>query len=317
MGPLLLTTVGFVALITASLILRSFGSRYRIGRLLAAAPRVSIAEARALAESGAARYVRIDGRVDSEEDWEDADHRPLVLRRTAYDWRPAAGGRWRHFRADLEVVPFVVREELDEIAVDGSQIGDGLVTVARQRVGHAADVEAMTAAGIDPGAEARMEVGYVSTVDHAAVLGVPQRGTDGQPVIAPGLGRPLIVSILEDGEAMRVLTGGATGRSRVAVIALGVAGVCFALAVAWWLLDAVVGGGAAAALAASPEPTLRPGSDTRTSGGGPGLVGDPLFAILVVFAVAVLSIAGSLAWIRLTGGRADPPVRREPPKPAR
>jgi hypothetical protein len=322
-APLLLTAVGFVALITASLILRSFGPRYRIGRLLAAAPRVSVAEARALAESGTARYVRIDGRIDSEEDWEDADHRPLVLRRTAYDWRPAAGGGWRNaagggwrsFKADLEVVPFVVREELDEIAVDGSQIGDGLVTVARQRVGHAADLELMTAAGIDPAAEARMEVGYVSTVDHAAVLGVPQRGREGQLVIAPGLGRPLIVSILEDGEAMRVLTGGATGRSRVAVVALGVAGVCFALAVAWWLLDAVLGDGAAAALAASPSPTLRPGSDTRTSGGGPGLVGDPLFAILVVAAVAVLSIAGSLTWIRLTGGRGQP--RREPPKPTR
>jgi hypothetical protein len=117
------------------------------------------------------------------------------------------------------------------------------------------------------------------------------------------MGRPLIVSILEDDEAMRVLTGGATGRSRLAIAALVTAGVCFVIAVAWWLLDAVVGGGAAAALAATPEPTLRPGSDTRTSGGGPGLVGDPLFAVLIVAAVAILSVAGSLAWIRMTGGR--------------
>lgn len=151
-----------------------------------------------------------------------------------------------------------------------------------------------------------MEVGYVSTVDHAAVLGVPQQGPDGQLVIGPGLGRPLIVSILEDAEAMRVLAGGATGRSRVAIAALVAAGICFAVAVAWWLLEAVIGGGASAALAASPDPTIRPGTDTRTSGGGPGLVGDPLFALLVVVAIAVLSVAASLAWIRVTGGPTKP-----------
>lgn len=299
-GPLLLSTVGFAALIVATTILRSFGPRYRIGRLLAVAPHVSIAEARTLAEQGVQRYVRIDGRIDSEDDWEDDDHRPLVLRRTTYAWRPAAGGRWRTFDAKLEVVPFVVREGLEEIAVDSSAIAEGLVTVPRQRVGTAADLEAMTAVGIDPAAEARMETGYVSTVDHAAVLGVPQRGKDGQVVIAPGLGRPLIISILEDAEAMRVLTGGATQRSRIAVAALIAAGICFAVAVAWWLIDSVIGGGTAAALAASPDPTVRPGGDTRTSGGGPGLVGDPLFAVLVVAAVAIASVVGSLAWIRLT-----------------
>jgi hypothetical protein len=302
-APLLLTVVGFAALLTASAILRSFGPRYRIGRLLAVAPKVSVAEARALAEAGTKRYVRVDGRIDSDQDWEDADHRPLVLRRTGYEWRPAGGGRWRRFDAELEVVPFVVREGLDEIAVDASSIGDGLVTVPRQRVGHAGDLEAMTAAGINPAAEARMDVGYVSTVDHAAVLGVPQRAADGQLVIAAGMGRPLIVSILEDAEAMRVLTGGATGRSRIAVGALVVAGICFVAALAWWLIDAVIGGGTAAALAASPDPSLRPGSDTRSSGSGPGLVGDPLFAVLAVFAVGVLSVAGTLAWIRITRPR--------------
>jgi hypothetical protein len=300
-GPLLLSTVGFGALIVATTILRSFGPRYRIGRLLAVAPTVSIAEASAIADAGTQRYIRIGGRIDSDDDWEDADHRPLVLRRTAYAWRPAGGGRWRSFDAQLEVVPFVVREGLDEIAVDAAGIADGLVTVPRQHLGHAADIEAMTAAGIDPAADARVEVSYVSTVDHATVLGVPHRTADGQLVIGPGMGRPLIVSILEDEEAMRVLTGGATGRSRLAVAALVAAGICFTVAVAWWVLDALVGGGTAAALAASPIPTV--GSDTRSSGGGPGLVGDPLFALVVVLGIGALSVVASLAWIRLTGGR--------------
>lgn len=306
MAPLVLTAAGFIALLAAAAILRSFGPRYRIGRLLAVAPRVTIAEARALAEAGSRRYVRIDGRIDSEDDWEDADHRPLVLRRTAYEWRPAKGGRWRPFDTQLEVVPFVVREGLDELDVDASSIAEGLVSVPRQHLGWARDLDAMTTAGIDPEAEARIEIGYVSTVDHAAVLGVPQRAADGRLVMAPGLGRPLIVSILEDPEAMRVLTGGATRRARIAVAALVAAGVCFAVAVGLWLADALIGGGTAVALAASPEPSLRPGSDTRSSGSGPGLVGDPLFAMLIVIAIGVLSVAASLAWIRLTAGRREP-----------
>jgi hypothetical protein len=151
----------------------------------------------------------------------------------------------------------------------------------------------------------------VSTVDHAAVLGVPQRTADGRLVIGPGLGRPLIISILEDAEAMRVLTGGAIRRARVAVAALVAAGACFAVAVGLWLADALIGGGTAVALAASPEPSLIPGSDTRSSGGGPGLVGDPLLAVFLVGAIGVLSVAGSLAWIRLTAPRreAAPPRR--------
>jgi hypothetical protein len=155
-----------------------------------------------------------------------------------------------------------------------------------------------------------MEIGYVSTVDHAAVLGVPQRTADGRFVIGPGLGRPLIISILEDDAAMRVLTGGATRRSRFAIAALVTAGVCFAVAVGLWLADALIGGGTAVALAASPEPSVRPGSDTRSSGAGPGLVGDPLFAVLLVVAIAALSVVASLGWIRLTSGRREPAAPR-------
>ena len=78
-------TAGVVALGIAAAILRGFGRGYRIGRLLAVAPRLSVAEAVQLAESGRAGYVRIEGRIDSEAEWEDADHRPLVLRRTTFD----------------------------------------------------------------------------------------------------------------------------------------------------------------------------------------------------------------------------------------
>lgn len=301
--PLLLAAAGVVVLGIAAVILRTFGPGYRVGRLLAVVARVPVAEARRLAEAGEARYVRVDGRIDSDAEFEDADHRPLVLRRTRLDWRPSGRGAWTPFDSRLEAVPFVVREGLDEIGVNAEALDAGLVVVPRESVGQARDLESMVAAGIDAGAQARLRVELVSSVDHATVLGVPARGPGGDLSIGPGLGRPLVVSTLEPEEAMRVLAGGAIGRSRVAVACL-VAGVALiGVAAAWWLLDALIGGGALVAFAASPDPTLRPGADTRSSGGGPGLVGEPVLAVLGVIGVAVLSLLASLTYLRLTARR--------------
>jgi len=245
----------------------------------------------------------VDGRIDSDADFEDADHRPLVLRRTAIDWRPATStGSWTTADTRLEVVPFVVREGLDEIAIDGAAIAEGLVSIPRQSVGKAHDVEALTAAGVDPEADARLRIDHVSTVDHAAVLGVPMLADGGVPTMRPGLGRPLIISILEADEAMRVLTGGAVGRSRVALACLVAGAILIGLAALWWLIDVLIGG-ASAALAASPGPTLRPGTDTRTSGSGPGLVGEPVLALLGVLGVGLASLVLSLAYVRVTASR--------------
>lgn len=307
MVPLLLGAAGVVAFGIAAAILRSFGPAYRVGRLLAVAPHVSIAEAIQLAESGKAAYVRIEGRIDSEAEWEDADHRPLVLRRTTFEWRPAGRrGAWRAFDSHLEVVPFVIREGLDEIAVQGDAIADGLVTVPRQSVGEVRDVEEMTAAGLDPAAQARLRVDLVSTVDHGTVLGVPRRDADGVVTIGPGMGRPLILSTLEGDEAMRTLSGGAIGRSRAAVACLLGGAALIVVAMIWWIADALVGSGVAMAFAASPDPTLLPGSDTRSSGSGPGLVGEPLLALLGVVGIAGLSLIASLTYLRMT----DPRRRR-------
>ena len=53
-------------------------------------------------------------------------------------------------------------------------------------------------------------------------------------------------------------------------------------------------------LAASPTP--EPAGDPRSAGEGPGLVGDPLMAILVVVVIGMLALAMTLAWVRATGG---------------
>lgn len=69
-----------------------------------------------------------------------------------------------------------------------------------------------------------------------------------------------------------------------------------ATAAAWALLPAV-------ALAASPSPTAAGVGDPRSSGQGPGLVGDPLWAIVIVIVIAVLSLVATLAYVRATAGR--------------
>jgi hypothetical protein len=53
-------------------------------------------------------------------------------------------------------------------------------------------------------------------------------------------------------------------------------------------------------LAASPSPTAAPGGDPRSSGQGPGLVGDPLMALLAVLAIGLGTLVLTLVYVRLT-----------------
>jgi hypothetical protein len=59
----------------------------------------------------------------------------------------------------------------------------------------------------------------------------------------------------------------------------------------------------ASVLAAEPGATPGTGGDPRSPGQGPGLVGDPLFAIGIVVLVALVSIGLTLGYVRLTGSR--------------
>ena len=61
---------------------------------------------------------------------------------------------------------------------------------------------------------------------------------------------------------------------------------------------------AATVLAASPSP--EPGvGDPRSSGQGPGLVGDPAFALAAVIAIGLGSVLATLVYVRLTARRGD------------
>jgi hypothetical protein len=215
--PLILLVAGLVALAAGILVLRSYGPNYRIGRLLASTPTVSVAEARGLAD-GRPRYVRVDGRIDSEDDFEDDAHRPLVFRRTRLQLRRDGG--WVSFEDRRERVRFEVRDGLDGIVIDDAGLDTGLVVVPRESVGTAADVADRIPAGTPPTTPVRLWVAQVSSVEHAIVLGVPTRDAHGEPHMSAGLGRPLVLTTLEPDEAMRVLAEGNPGRIRIATACL-------------------------------------------------------------------------------------------------
>ena len=315
MVPLLLVGAGLGALVAAWLVLRSFGPRFRVGRLLASTPTATVDEARALAERGERRYVRVHGRIDSEDEFEDPDHRPLVFRRTRLDARGRGG--WSTFEDSREQVAFEVREGLAGIGVDAAALDAGLVVVPRISFGVADDLGDRAPGDLAGTTPVRATIEQVSSVEHAIVLGVPIVD-DGGVRLTAGLGRPLVLTTLEPSDAMRILTGGSTRLARVATALLITGGLLVAAGVAvgprggrdmsghrrcaaavltgLFLMALLVG----TVAAATPDPTQALGGDPRSSGEGPGLVGQPVIAIVAVVAIGLAAAAVTILYVRLT-----------------
>jgi hypothetical protein len=75
----------------------------------------------------------------------------------------------------------------------------------------------------------------------------------------------------------------------------GVAGAC-----AWLTLVALP------AIALAADPSESPGGaagDPRSAGEGPGLVGDPGWALAIVLLIGITALVVTLAYVRLTGPR--------------
>ena len=241
-SPLAVIVAGLAAIVLGTLLLRSYGPRVRVGRLLAVAPAVGIAEATMLAASGTRRYVRIEGRLDAAEEFQDENDRPLVFRRRRLEGR--RGSAWTLLDERREAVPFSVREGLDEIGVDVDALDDGLVTLVRESVGTAAEaadalspaLAASPAASLAPATPVRLRIEQLSSVEHATVLGMPAVLPDGRVVLTAGTGRPLVVCTLERDEAMRVLAEGGRARPVAAAAALGGGMAALAVGLAWALV---------------------------------------------------------------------------------
>ena len=88
-----------------------------------------------------------------------------------------------------------------------------------------------------------------------------------------------------------------SSRVRGAVAAGLAAGLAAGFAAGAWLLAVAL-----PVLAASPTPTAEIGGDPRSSGQGPGLVGDPLLAIGIVVAIGLVVLGATLLYVRATGG---------------
>lgn len=305
MLPLILLAVGLGLIVCGLVLLSRLGRAYRVGRLLAAAPLMPIAAAVELARSGESRYVRVHGRITSAEEFPDDLDRPLVFRRRRLELR--TGGRWQDVWHEREAVPFGVEERATFIAVDAAQLEQGLVVIPRESHGRAGEVPEHVPPGTDPAAAARFRVDQISAVEQADVAGSPVVGPDGSAMMTAGLGRPLILSTLEQPEAMRILGAGHGGRLRLAAACLAIGGLSLALALALAAASWTLGGSGvvSVALAASPvQPSAVPSpADTRSSGAGPGLVGQPFLAVLAVVGVAGLAIVTAAGYARIAASR--------------
>ncbi len=205
---LLFIIVGVGLGVAGWLLLRRSGSGWRIGRLLAAAPERSLDQARAIAADGEPAYVRLHGRVDSDEEFPGEDGNPIVFRRRRLQQRVGRSG-WQTFDDERLAVPFDLSARGQHVAIDVDALGDGLVVVPLSSDGIAADLvdAAATAAlpDLPPETPVRLRIEQVSSVDHAHAAGVPRLSADGNVVLGPGLGRPLVLTNLDVDVAMRVL----------------------------------------------------------------------------------------------------------------
>lgn len=235
-SPLVPLILGFVALAAGVMVLRTYGQRFRVGRLLASAPEVTVAEARTMA-AGSPRYVRVRGRIDAETEFEDDAHRPLVFRRTRLQLRRDEG--WVSFEDRRERVPFEVRDGLEGIGVDDAALDAGLVVVPRESVGSAADVADRVPTGTPPETPVRLRIEQISSVEHAIVVGVPGLDETGAPRMSAGMGRPLVLTTLEQDEAMRILVEGDRRRPLVAAACLAGGLVSIAIGLVLALIGAL------------------------------------------------------------------------------
>ncbi len=235
MTPLVVIAAGIGAIAVGTVLLRSYGPRVRVGRLLAVTPVVTIPAARDLASSGARRYVRIDGRLDADDEFPDEHDRPLVFRRRRIEAR--LRGAWQILDEQREMVRFRLREGLDEAGVDAEGLDVGLVTLVRESVGTAAEVADRLKVRLAPETPVRLRIEQLSAVEHATVLGVPVIDTAGAVQMTAGTGRPLVLCTLEREEAMRVLADGARARPIAAAVALA-AGLALLVAGIGWTLVA-------------------------------------------------------------------------------
>jgi hypothetical protein len=182
--------------------------------------------------------VAVGGRLDSEHEFLDEHERPLVFRRSRLELR--TGSRWQTVVDNRQVVEFSLAGGLASIAIDGNALDEGLIVVLRQSEGTAGEIADLVPEGTPPETPARLRVELLSSVDHALALGVPRLDENGDPVLRPGLGRPLVLTTLEPAEAMRVLAVDHRTSTRVGAVLLAAGVAATAAGLVWTIVGLVL-----------------------------------------------------------------------------
>ena len=171
--PLLVIAAGLVAIAIGTLLLRSYGPRVRVGRLLAVTPPVAVAPRGAGRLRGPA--LRADRRTPRRGRRVPRRERPPA-RLPAPAHRDAPPGRLADPRRAAPGRPVSGRDGLDEIDVDATALDVGLVTLARESVGTAAEVADQLPARLPPETPVRLRIEQLSSVEHAPCSACRPRG---------------------------------------------------------------------------------------------------------------------------------------------
>jgi hypothetical protein len=297
MSPIVI--VGAALVVLGFFLSRRTDVRTRTGQLLAGLSPISPTEALRLAalRSDAAPYLAIKGSIDAPEIFEDENHRPLVFRRERVSI--ADEGHWRVIDTAERSLPFVVSDPSSAIRISAADLADGLVVVERRWEGSIAELHAASReyqrpetaalvaalAASDPTRGARVGLEQISSLDRATAAG---QLVDGE--LRAGAGRPLVVTTLERGEALRILGSERRGRLASSTVALALLALGTLLLLGGIALTLATPALGADAVSPSPTPTPTPESgDARNGGVGVGPGG--LLGLVVMFALPLLFAA--------------------------
>jgi hypothetical protein len=295
MSPIVI--VGAALVVLGFFLSRRTDVRTRTGQLLAGLSPISPTEALRLAalRSDAAPYLAIKGSIDAPEIFEDENHRPLVYRRERVSVTDEGG--WRVIDVAVRSLPFVVSDPSSAIRISTADLADGLVVVERRWEGSVAELHAASReyqrpetaalvaalAASDPTRGARVGLEQISSLDRATAAG---QLVDGE--LRAGAGRPLVVTTLERGEALRLLGSERRGRLASSTVALALLTLGTLLLLGGIALTLATPALGADAVSPSPTPTLESG-DARNGGVGVGPGG--LLGLVVTFALPLLFAA--------------------------
>jgi len=252
---------------------------------------------------GDGHYLAVSGNIDAAEAFEDESHRPLVYRRERV--LIADGSSWREIERVVRSVPFVISDGDYSLAIDATQLGDGLVVIERQWDGSVAELAAAhreyqdpasaalvaQLASAAPTAGARVILEQISTLDRGTAAGLLRDGA----LTAGGAGQPLVLTTLDRREALRILGSGqraslAAGLLTLLLLITGL--LLFVAGSAALLIEATSGAGVTVAPNPTPSPTATSGEsgDARNGGvgTGPGGLAGLIGALAAPFAVGAL-----------------------------